>query len=380
MLFQFKSQPEDFVVEEILTENPQWKGDVLYVYFEKRNLTTMEILEHLGRELHVSREELGIAWLKDKDGITSQWITVFKSVLQRIWGETVFCESLGKITTIKKITRGETPLKIGTNQGNHFKIRLQIKTPLTEPQLEKVQSNITKIMKNGFPNCFGSQRFGKRNKNFYEAKKILFEHQGTNQYHLRFMLQAYASMYFNEYVMNRRAKGQFLFDGDLVVNGYSALNSNVWTYHQQKITLFDYKKEKEKKADSPFFEPDFFGERIDFEDKKWIPTWPMIWWNLLLPEWNTKARIHENQWLEMLTFWKEQEQICKQYQLRWIRRPLRVYPSDFSSFFSEQEMTFEFTLPTGSYATTLLSFIFEGIDQKTLKENRLEIPLLKKSQ
>jgi len=43
-------------------------------------------------------------------------------------------------------------------------------------------------------------------------------------------------------------------------------------------------------------------------------------------------------------------------------------------------MTFEFTLPTGSYATTLLSFIFEGIDQKTLKENRLEIPLLKESQ
>jgi len=57
-----------------------------------------------------------------------------------------------------------------------------------------------------------------------------------------------------------------------------------------------------------------------------------------------------------------------------------VYPSDFSSFFSEQEMIFEFTLPTGSYATTLLSFIFEGIDQKTLKENRLEIPLLKESQ
>ncbi|MBQ7074022.1 tRNA pseudouridine(13) synthase TruD [bacterium] len=103
----------------------------------------------------------------------------------------------------------------------------------------------------------------------------------------------------------------------------------------------------------------------------------MIGRNLLLPPSETKARIHENLRLQSLSFKKEQEEICKTYQLRGIRRPLRVYPSDFSYSFSEKEILLNFFLPTGSYATTLLSFLFEGIDQKTLKENRLEIPLIK---
>jgi tRNA(Glu) U13 pseudouridine synthase TruD len=102
-----------------------------------------------------------------------------------------------------------------------------MKGSFSEEQKEKIQKNIERIKKNGVPNCFGSQRFGKRNKNFTEAKKILFENEGKNQYHLRFMLQAFASMYFNEYVMTRRKKSQFLLDGDLVVNSYSAINSQV---------------------------------------------------------------------------------------------------------------------------------------------------------
>ena len=103
----------------------------------------------------------------------------------------------------------------------------------------------------------------------------------------------------------------------------------------------------------------------------------MIGRNLLLPEKKTKARIHEDLRLKSLSFTKEQEEICKIYQLRGIRRPLRVYLSDFSYSFDEKELNLHFFLPTGSYATTLLSFIFEGIEQKTLKENRLEIPLIK---
>ena len=377
MLFQFKTVPEDFIVQEVLHEDPQGKGDLFYLFFEKESLTTMEVVEFLGKEAWISREDIGIAGLKDKDGITRQWMSIYQSVVQKTGGEEKFCQILSKKVKILKKTWGEIPLKVGTNKGNIFQIRLRMKGSFSEEQKEKIQKNIERIQKNGFPNCFWSQRFGKRNKNFTEAKKILFENEGKNQYHLRFMLQAFASMYFNEYVMSRRKKSQFLLDGDLVVNSYSAINSQVWVYHQQEIHLFDYKKEKEEKSDSPFFEPDYFQETLPFSEGKWIPTWPMIWRNLLLPEKETKARIHEDLRLKSLSFTKEQEEICKIYQLRGIRRPLRVYLSDFSYSFDEKEINLHFFLPTGSYATTLLSFIFEGIDQKTLKENRLEIPLIK---
>jgi tRNA pseudouridine13 synthase len=83
MLYRFKQHPEDFIVEELLPSLPTGQGDVFYVYFEKRNLTTMDILTHLQRQLFLSREEMGIAGLKDKAGITRQWITIFHSGLER---------------------------------------------------------------------------------------------------------------------------------------------------------------------------------------------------------------------------------------------------------------------------------------------------------
>jgi tRNA(Glu) U13 pseudouridine synthase TruD len=44
----------------------------------------------------------------------------------------------------------------------------------------------------------------------------------------------------------------------------------------------------------------------------------------------------------------------------------------------KDDLLLEFSLPTGSYATVFLSFILEGVDRATLKDNRLEIPLLPK--
>ena len=55
MLFSFKQKSQDFVVSEELPFTLAGKGDALYVYFEKRNMTTMEVVEHLCHTLKVSR-------------------------------------------------------------------------------------------------------------------------------------------------------------------------------------------------------------------------------------------------------------------------------------------------------------------------------------
>jgi tRNA pseudouridine13 synthase len=94
MLYQFKAQPCDFIVEELLSAYPSGKGDVLYVFFQKENLTTMEVLEHLQRSLQLVREDFGIAGLKDKVGITRQRITVFRSKLESVGGESAFLSVL----------------------------------------------------------------------------------------------------------------------------------------------------------------------------------------------------------------------------------------------------------------------------------------------
>ncbi|MDR2415794.1 MAG: tRNA pseudouridine(13) synthase TruD [Candidatus Peribacteria bacterium] len=154
MLYQCKQQPEDFMVEELLPALPSGKGEVLYVYFEKKNLTTMEVVEHLQRTLHLSREELGIAGLKDKVGTTRQWITVFRKVLTRVGGERAFLSVLGELVEILQTSRGEKPLRVGANAGNTFILRLRAVQPIEEEKKKLIKQNIEKVKTKGFPNCF----------------------------------------------------------------------------------------------------------------------------------------------------------------------------------------------------------------------------------
>lgn len=51
MIFNFKEKSHDFFVSENLPFKLKGKGDALYVYFEKRNITTYEVLDYLRKQL-----------------------------------------------------------------------------------------------------------------------------------------------------------------------------------------------------------------------------------------------------------------------------------------------------------------------------------------
>lgn len=96
--------------------------------------------------------------------------------------------------------------------------------------------------------------------------------------------------------------------------------------------------------------------------------------NLLLAPQGSKARVRDDLLLELAEFNEQAIEVCKLYQLRGVRRALRVKVGDFAYSFEGNDLLLNFSLPTGSYATVLLAFVLEGIDGKTLRENRLEIP------
>ena len=50
----------------------------------KPDLTTMDIIEFLCNEFDISRKTLGFAGLKDKDAITRQWVSIYKSALKKL--------------------------------------------------------------------------------------------------------------------------------------------------------------------------------------------------------------------------------------------------------------------------------------------------------
>ena len=386
MLFQIKSKPEDFVVEEILWGwIPSWKWDFLYAFFEKENLTTMDIIDYLTKNLHLQRDELGIAWLKDKAWITRQWISISKRSLSSIWWEDLFIKILWEKVRILKKSWNETWLKVASNDWNRFKIRLRARQNISNEIKNQIENNVQKIRERWFPNCFGMQRFWKWKKNFYEAKdrlKALAEEyekkwklvESDLPYHLRFLLQAYPSMYFNEYVLNRWEKGLFLLQWDILVDRFNSNWVKTAVYDSQNVYLFDYQKLKKEKSDLNFFEPKIEWSLIEPYSDKQFPTWPMLGWNLLLPSQWTKARVRDDQLLSLAEFDEWIQQVCKIYNLRWIRRALFISIPDLKFDWQENDIVLEFSLPTGSYATTLVSFILQWIDYLTLKDNSLLIP------
>ena len=386
MLFQIKSKPKDFVVEEILWKwIPSWKWDFLYIFFEKENLTTMEIVDNLTKNFHLQRDEIGIAWLKDKAWITRQWISISKRSLSKIWWEEYFIQTLWKKVRILEKSYNDFWLKVASNQWNRFEIRLRARQDISNEIKSQIENNVQKIIEKWFPNCFWMQRFGKWKKNFYEAKdrlKALAQEYNEKwklkeadlPYHLRFLLQAYPSMYFKEYVLNRREKWLFLLQWDILVDRFNSNWVKTAVYDSQKIYSFDYQKLKKEKADLNLFEPDISNECEDFDSNKRFPTWPMLWWNLLLPSEWTKACVRDNQLLELAEFDEWMQQVCKIYNLRWVRRVLFIKIPDLKFEWNNDDIKLEFFLPTWSYATTLISFILQWIDHLTLKDNSLLIP------
>ena len=386
MLFQIKSKLEDFVVEEVLWEwVPSWKWDFLYVFFEKENLTTMDILDDLTRNFHLQRDEIWIAWLKDKAWITRQWISISQRSLNKIWWEELFIQTLWKKVRILERFYNEFWLKVASNQWNKFEIRLRARQNISKEVKSQIENNMQKIIERWFPNCFGMQRFWKWKKNFYEAKDRLKQlakefndkwrlKEADLPYHLRFLLQAYPSMYFNEDVLNRWEKWLFLLQWDIVVDRFNSNWVKTAVYDSQKIYPFDYQELKKEKSEFNFFEPDISDKWDDFDLDRRFPTWPMLWWNLLLPSEWTKARVRDNQLLELAEFDEWMQQVCKIYNLRWVRRVLFIKVPDLKFEWDNDDIKLEFFLPTWSYATTLVSFILQWIDYLTLKDNSLLIP------
>ena len=155
---------EDFVVSEIVRQQPIGEGDFAYAYVEKRDLNTHDLVAAL-REHGVPYNEVGVAGLKDKHAVTRQWLSVpgrhrdCLDVLDRMEG-----------VRILEISRHDSRLRRGNLRGNHFEVRVREPEPGYENRANAIVAGIQKV---GLPNYFGPQRFGRFNSNAVDAIRML---------------------------------------------------------------------------------------------------------------------------------------------------------------------------------------------------------------
>lgn len=336
----------------------------------------MDIIDHLCAHSSLTRKEIGISGLKDKKWITRQWICLHKNDIATLWWLTECKRLLWSQVTILKDTTHSDPLRVGSNSGNKFTVTLRAKKPITTDIKKIIEKNITTIRNYGFPNCFGVQRFGKGLRNYKRAAAI-FEgnnSQSIEDYSLKFMLQAYASMHFNKYALTRWDAQDRLIDGDICVDKYHAYDIRTSIYRDWQYLPFDYKICKDEHTEDPFLFPDHISSKNNKHIER-IATWPMLWWNLLLPPKQSESWFCEWEIYKQTKIWDRWSAISRSYGIFGFRRPLWVRPWDFRHTWDKKgNLILNFSLPTWAYATVLLAVLLENIDPQGVVENGLVIP------
>ena len=150
-MYKIKKLPEDFIVKEINNIEIKDEGKYQYWILKKRNYTTTKALQTISKALNIPIKWIGFAGNKDKKAITEQLISIKGITKKRI-------ENL-KLQDIKLIYvgRGDKPITVGYLQGNKFKITVR---NLTEKEVLALKKLPKKII---MPNSFGKQRFSKNN-------------------------------------------------------------------------------------------------------------------------------------------------------------------------------------------------------------------------
>ncbi|MBL8951646.1 MAG: tRNA pseudouridine(13) synthase TruD [Myxococcaceae bacterium] len=192
----FKQSPEDFEVEELPAYLPSGEGEHLFLWVEKRGVSTPDAAKRLTRQLGLSERDISWAGLKDKLAVTRQFFSVTSKV-EGLVGS--FEDPDVKILSAKK---HKNKLKTGHLGGNRFTLHVR---SVTDPAAFRAAYD--GLVANGVPNFFGEQRFGADNA--AQGKQLLLRggKGGGNRFERKLLLSSYQSLLFNRALERRIAAG-----------------------------------------------------------------------------------------------------------------------------------------------------------------------------
>lgn len=161
-----KQRDEDFLVDEIPLYEPKGSGDYIYLYVEKRGLSTIQMRDELARHFRVPPHAIGHAGLKDKRAITRQVVSIHAP------GKTPedFPSFDHHRITILWADLHDNKLQRGHLAGNRFSIRVRGVEPTA---VVHAQKSLDMLARTGLPNRFGVQRFGYQQNNHLIGRAMI---------------------------------------------------------------------------------------------------------------------------------------------------------------------------------------------------------------
>jgi tRNA pseudouridine13 synthase len=202
---RIKCAPEDFVVEELPAYEPSGEGTHLFLKFEKRGLTTDAAVRSITKALGIEMREVGIAGMKDKVAVTTQWVSIPTPPKDPTVEERAKALVIDGIRVLDA-KRHTNKLKTGHLKGNRFVIVVR---DVPAEAVAGVIEAMARFGQEGVPNAFGVQRFGKAGDNAERARAWMTgKERAPNDPRLRrFHFSALQSAVFNAVLDARVADG-----------------------------------------------------------------------------------------------------------------------------------------------------------------------------
>ncbi len=199
-----RATPEDFRVDELPAYLPTGSGPHLYLRVEKRGRTTRDVLRALARRLAVPERDAGYAGLKDRDAVTTQWLSF---PVARDPDPASLAEPG---LAVLEVSRHQNKLRPGHARANRFAVAVR------GGDLGRAQACARALAERGLPNFFGPQRFGADGQNAATGRALLLGERtpeagraARDRFLRRLCISAFQSQLFNRWLAERIRDGLF---------------------------------------------------------------------------------------------------------------------------------------------------------------------------
>lgn len=192
-------------MEEIPAYPPRGSGPHLWLLVEKQGRTTREVVKALASALSVPEREAGFAGLKDKQAVTTQWLS-FPAA-----GQPDPAALAGEGFRVLEVSRHQNKLRTGHLRGNRFRVVVR------GGDLARARDAALALSVRGLPNFYGPQRFGAEGDNAAVGRTLLVgrlddpqvRRAARDRFLRRLCISAYQSLLFNRWLAGRIADGFF---------------------------------------------------------------------------------------------------------------------------------------------------------------------------
>ena len=314
---KIRTFPEDFIVKENLSFEPSGEGEHAFLQIEKKGENTEYVARQLSRFANVRQRDVSYAGLKDRYAVTTQWFSVWlPGKADPDWAG-FESDSMKVLQAVRHARK----LKRGVLSGNSFKLLIrdwQGDQAKTIQQLEQIKAH-------GIANYFGSQRFGNQGQNVNKAL-AMFDGAKVGREQRSIYLSAARSFIFNKILAYRITQN----------NWNQAISGDTYQFDLSHSCF---------QSDQPDAE---ITRRLDA--KEIHPTG--VLWGRGIADVSADALTIEYSIIDT------HEELAKGLVASAVdrdRRALRVNVQDLQwTFINETSLELCFTLPAGSYATSVL--------------------------